>query len=153
MIEFKTDTPEPDRPRETLFTIDGRECTVPVSFEPIEMARYAHMIEQFGGDQAAVWALRYALGDENYLAFINLPPHAVSKEDYTRVLALITGRLVGLDVVVAPKDSGGEASGAASSSPEATVPEMTDGEPPDSEVWPGEEPEPLPDRTPPTPVS
>lgn len=150
MIEFTTDTPEPDRPRETLFTIDGHECTVPVSFEPIEMARYAHMIEQFGGDQAAVWALRYALGDDDYLKFINLPPHAVSREDYTRVLGLITGRLVGLDVVL-PKDSGGGVSAAGSSSPAAAAPETTNGEPPDSEVWPDSEPDTSPAPTQPTP--
>jgi len=148
MIEFTSDTPEPDRPREELFSIDGKPATIPTTFEPIEMARYAHMIEQFGGDQAAVWALRYALGDEMYLAFINLPPHAVSREQYAQVVGVITGRLVGLDVMV-PKDSGGAASGAVSPSPAAADPGTTDVEPPDSEVWPGEEPEnsPVPTQT------
>jgi hypothetical protein len=142
MIQFSTNEEDaPKRHRETLFTIDGRECTVPVSFEPIECARYAHMIEQFGGDQAGVWALRYALGDEDYLAFINLPPHAVSREDFTRVMGVITGRLVGLDVAV-PKAVDGAPSGASSTSPSSTSTDAATLEPLDSEVWPGEEPEP-----------
>lgn len=141
MIEFTSDTPAPDRPREELFSIDGKPATIPREFEPIEMARYAHMIEQFGGDQAAVWAMRYALGDEMYLAFINLPPHAVSKEQYAQVVGVITGRLVGLDVLVpGPKEPAGQASDGASSSPAAADPETTNVEPPDSEVWPDETP-------------
>lgn len=137
MIQFSTDeTDAPKRPRETLFTIDGRECTVPVSFEPIECARYAHMVEQFGGDQAGVWALRYALGDEDYLAFINLPPHAVSRDDFIRVMGVITGRLVGMDVAVPKAD--GAPSGASSTSPSSTTIDGTTPEPLDSEVWPDE---------------
>lgn len=145
MIQFSSDeTGAPQRPRETLFVLDGRECTIPTSFEPIEMARYAHMVEQFGGDQAGVWALRYALGDKDYLAFINLPPHAVSREDFTRVMGVITGRLVGLDVQ-APKADGGPSDGT-STSPSSISTDDATHEPPDAEVWPGEEPE--PDRTP-----
>lgn len=153
MLEFSSTTPEdPTRPREILFRIDGRDCTVPKAFGPIEMARYAHMIEQFGGDQAAIWALRYALGDESYLAFINLPAEAVSLDDYTKVVRLITGRLVGMELVI--PEGKAQVGGALDASPTSPTPSLTvpgdasELEPPDSEVWPNDEPETSADRTP-----
>lgn len=158
MLEFDSTTPEdPNRPRETLFRINGRDCTVPKTFGPIEMARYAHMIEQFGGDQAAIWALRYALGDESYLAFINLPAEAVSLDDYTKVLRLITGRLVGMELPI--PEGKAQVGGAPDASPTSPMPSSTvldDGpviEPPDSEVWPNDEPETSADLMPRMPAS
>lgn len=127
-------TEEKPRPRETLFTIDGRECTIPVKFEPLEMARYAHTVATFGADQAAVWALELALGEDDYVAFLNLPKESVSLEDWTRVVGVVTGRLVGLDVLV-PKEVAGQEPAAVPASPTAG-----DHEPPDSEVWPDEDP-------------
>jgi hypothetical protein len=127
-------TEEKSRPRETLFTIDGRECTIPVKFEPLEMARYAHTVSTFGADQAAVWALELALGEKDYIAFLNLPKESVSTEDWTRVVGVVTGRLVGLDVLV-PKEVAGQEPAAVPESP--TEDNL---EPPDSEVWPGEDP-------------
>jgi hypothetical protein len=122
------------RPRETLFTIDGRECTIPLKFEPLEMARYAHTVSTFGADQAAVWALELALGEADYIAFLNLPKESVSAEDWARVVGVVTGRLVGLDVLV-PKEAAGPEPAVAPASPSED-----NLEPPDSEVWPGEEP-------------
>jgi hypothetical protein len=152
MLEFSTTTPpDPDRPREALFTIDGREVTIPREFTPVEMARYAHQVDQFGGDMGAIWALRYAFGNEDYLAFLNLPPNAVSREDYARVIGVVTGRLVGLAVPIPEGKEGGAASGAAPASPSTST--QTDDpetpEPPDSEVWPDTAPtEPPPAHTP-----
>lgn len=105
-LHFSTTAKEalvPDREREILFTIDGRDCTIPKRFEPLECARYAHTIQEFGPDAAAVFALRLALGETDYLAFLNLPAGTVSDEDWARVVGIVTGRLVGLDVEV-PKD-------------------------------------------------
>jgi hypothetical protein len=138
-------TEEKSRPRETLFTIDGRECTIPVKFEPLEMARYAHTVATFGADQAAVWALEMALGEDDYIAFLNLPKESVTTEDWARVVGVVTGRLVGLDVLV-PKEAAGPVPVAVPESPSGDNPE-----PPDSEVWPNEEPS--EDLTRPTPAT
>lgn len=153
MLTFRSDTPEDeDRPREPLFVIDGVTYAIPERFHPVEMARYAHMVEQFGGDQAAVWALRYAVGDEGYLKFINLPTKAVSTEDFARVMGVVTGRLVGLDVLVPEgKGSGGVDSGGTSASPESTsTTPAADESPtePDAGAWPHTEPDSSPDDTP-----
>lgn len=104
-MRFSSTPPEnrPERARETLFWIDDRACTIPVTFTPIEMARYAHTVQEFGADAAGVFALRLALGEETYLAYLNLPDGAVSDDDFARIMALITGRLVGLDVQL-PKE-------------------------------------------------
>lgn len=131
----------PTRERETLFTIDGRDCTIPVKFTPLEMARYAHTVRDAGPDAAAVFALELALGEKNYLAFLNLPHDEVSEEDWTRVVGLITGRLVGLDVEV-PKDP------VPAPAPLATEPPPSP-EPAEDPRWPG--PDASADRTPATP--
>jgi hypothetical protein len=83
--------------REVLFTIDGVPYTIPKRFRPLEMARYAHMVSQEGADQAGVWALQLALGDDGYLALLNLPPEAIDKDTWAGLLGVVIARLVGLD--------------------------------------------------------
>lgn len=117
-----TEAPAPARERETLFTIDGRDCTIPVRFAPLECARYAHTIQEFGPDAGAVFALRMALGESDYLAFLNLRSDTVTDEDWTRIVGVITGRLVGLDVEV-PKDPAPEHASAAPPATPAPAPD------------------------------
>jgi hypothetical protein len=158
MLNFSTTTPpDPDRPRDVLFTIDGRDVSIPQEFTPIEMARYAHQVDQFGGDMGAIWALRHALGDADYLAFINLPPDAVTRDDYAKVIGVITGRLVGLAIPVPEgKGEGGAAPETTSASPSTSTPTddpSMEAEPPDEEVWPETAPSSSPGGTPKLPVT
>jgi hypothetical protein len=106
MLEFTT-KPDPAKvpkvPREELFKIDGSAYTIPERFRPLEMARFAHLVDTMGNDAAAMWGLQQALGDEGYLAFLNLPPDAVSEGDFRKVLGVVVKRLSGLTAEL-PKD-------------------------------------------------
>lgn len=101
MLEL-TSTPHEGRPvdREVLLTIDGTPYTIPTRFRPLEMARYAHMVNQDGADIAAVWALQAALGETAYLKLLNLPAAAVSDDTWRSLMAVVTGRLLGLERAV-----------------------------------------------------
>jgi len=105
----------------------------------------------------AIWALRHALGDADYLAFINLPPDAVTRDDYAKVIGVITGRLVGLAIPVPEgKGEGGAAPETMSASPSTSTPTddlSMEAEPPDEEVWPETAPGSSPGGTPKLPVT
>lgn len=137
MLEFTTkpDPTEPQIEREELFSIDGKSYTIPKRFEPLEMAKYTHLVDTLGADSAGMWALQAALGDEGYFAYLNLPPRAVSQEDFVVVMQVVTGRMVGLSTVI-PKGP----DPAPDAGPETESLGEPASEPPDSEVWPDDEP-------------
>lgn len=145
MIEFTTKTEKGlppalrggQLPREPLYSVDGVEYSIPREFLPLQMAKYAHLVDSLGSDSAALWALREAVGDNGYFALLNLPPEQVSKDDLANVIAVVTGRMTGLSVEV-PKGPG-EADSETASSAGSDDDGM---EPPDSEVWPESAPAP-----------
>jgi hypothetical protein len=131
MLEFTTKPDPTAKPpeREELFSIDGKAYTIPKTIRPLLMARYAHLVDTMGSDSAGLWALREALGDEGYFALINLPPERVSKDDLATVMAVVTGRFIGLATEVPSADP-------KSAPVETASPDELGAEPPDSEVWP-----------------
>jgi len=132
MLEFtaKSDPTAKQPEREELFSIDGTAYTIPKTIRPLLMARYAHLVDTMGSDSAGLWALREAVGDEGYFAFINLPPERVSKDDFATVMAVVTGRFIGLATEVPGADPKSAPAGETASSDESGS------EPLDEEVWP-----------------
>jgi hypothetical protein len=115
--------------REELFSIDGTAYTIPKTIRPLSMARYTHRVDTMGSDSAALWALRDALGDEGYFAFLDLPPERVSRDQLATIMSVVTGRYIGMETEVpgsAPKSDGTAETATSGAEPI---------EPPDSEVW------------------
>lgn len=136
MLEFtaKPDPTAQQPEREELFAIDGKAYTIPKTIRPLQMAKYTHLVDSLGADSAGMWALQEALGEEGYLAFLNLPTERVSKDDFAVVIGVVTGRFVGLATEVPGADP--KSAGEPAPSPEDTP----ESEPPDTEVWPEDTP-------------
>lgn len=106
MLEF-TSTPGgikaavEEMPRDELFSVDGVPYTIPTEFPPIVALEYGRMQLQHGSDATVAWALDLALGDAGHRAFLSVSP---SREDVTKVVAIILARIQGLAAAV--PDSG-----------------------------------------------
>jgi hypothetical protein len=131
MLEFTTH-PDPTAAqpeRDELFSIDGKAYSIPREMRPLDMANYTYLVDTLGGDSAALWALQRALGNEGFSAFMDLPPEQISREDFTRIMQVVTGRFVGLKTEVPGADPKSLPAAPATSTEPAS-------EPPDEELWP-----------------
>lgn len=95
MLEFTTDTTGPAVEREDFFSLDGTVYTIPAAFSAGETLTYVDGLRKYGPDMAASWALELALGEDGYRALLGAPEHVVSKEDFERLLIVVTRRLLG----------------------------------------------------------
>lgn len=141
MIEISTKTvtgrekSPPAVERETLFTLDGVEHTIPVKFLPTQMLEYLHYVGVAGGDAAGNWALHKALGDTSYWALIEAGP-AVKEEALRSMIDCVAGRMLGIATAIpGPK---GEPDPAPAPETDSTE------EPPDDAVWPDDTSAPTP---------
>lgn len=110
-----------DGPREALFSLTDTvqdpdtgqdvardtEYTIPVEFPPTAAMLYAQILGTSGADQATTWAMRLSLGDDGWSALCNAP---VDKATFVRMVAVVIGKIQGLDVTAAgAADAGGDA--------------------------------------------
>jgi hypothetical protein len=86
-----------DSPRDELFRVDGKIYTIPVDFPPTVALAYASIKLQYGEEAVVAWAMQIALGDEGLSVLTNL---GVSREDFTKLVAIIVGRIQGLAMVI-----------------------------------------------------
>lgn len=95
MLEFTTNTEAAPVEREDLFSLGGATYTIPVSFSAGETLTYVDGLRKYGPDMAASWALEMALGEDGYRALLGAPEHVVPKQDFARLVTVITSRLLG----------------------------------------------------------
>lgn len=86
-----------DAPRDELFSVDGKAYTIPVEFPPTVALAYASVKLQYGEEAVVAWAMQIALGDEGLSVLTNL---GVPKEDFTKLVAIVVGRIQGLAMVI-----------------------------------------------------
>lgn len=87
-----------DSPRDELFSVDGKSYTIPVEFPPTVALAYASILMQYGEEPVVAWSMELALGKEGFSALTNLTD--VSKEDFTKLVAIVIGRIQGLAMVI-----------------------------------------------------
>lgn len=86
-----------DAPRDELFSVDGKVYTIPIEFPPTVALAYASVKLQYGEEAVVAWSMQVALGDEGLSVLTNL---GVSKEDFTKLVAIVVGRIQGLAMVI-----------------------------------------------------
>lgn len=101
-----------DAPREALFSLSEttqdpdtgkdvvteREYTIPVEFPPTAAMLYAQVLSNAGAEQATTWAMRLALGEAGFAALCGAD---IDRETFVRMLAVVVGKIQGLDVTAA----------------------------------------------------
>lgn len=99
VLHLTTPEDDPFAEREVLFTIDGTEYTVPRQVPAGAALQYIELGGSFAADQAILFALRYALGDEGYEALRGYK--ALTNEHLAKVIAAVRAKFDG--ALVAPK--------------------------------------------------
>lgn len=100
MLEFTTNPEAPAVEREDFFSLDGTVYTIPAAFSAGETLTYVDGLRKYGPDMAASWALELALGEDGYRALLGAPEHVVSRQDFARLVTVITSRLLGQESAV-----------------------------------------------------
>jgi len=94
MLEMTTDPSDEDTlDREPLFSLDGKEFTIPKSFPVQWTLQYVLLTEEKGAAVAVGWALETALGREALRALATAPPRY--EQDVLKVTRIVTARVEG----------------------------------------------------------
>ena len=91
-LEFSTTAQPSQAEREFLFSVDGKEYTIPVSCPAVQGLEYSRLMVEAGVDAAVVYALRTVLGADGYAALLSVPDLRV--EDVRAINRACTGKLV-----------------------------------------------------------
>lgn len=95
MLEFSTKTEAPAIERDDLFSLDGTVYTIPVRFAAGDTLMYVDGLRKYGPDIAAAWALEHAIGEAGYTALCNANNATVSHDEFAKLIAIVTDRLLG----------------------------------------------------------
>lgn len=95
MIELETaekvETTEPDRI--PIFSIDGKQYTMPAVVKPYVGIRYLWMLRQDGAEFAAAWLLEQVLGVEGFKALANY--EQLTDAQYNQIASIIRDHTMG----------------------------------------------------------